>query len=79
MLNITVTGGVDSKKLKKAVEDAALKKVTIKLRGIRCAEHGRIPRPVVKSGRVEIGELCCEGLREKVNRAVNSRAARSRV
>jgi len=69
MINVTVIGGIDSKTLRKAVEDAALKRARIKLRGIRCPDHDRIPRPVVKAGEVEIGSLCCEGLREKVNRA----------
>jgi hypothetical protein len=73
MLNITVTGGLDTKRLKKAVEDSALKQVKIKVKGIRCLEHERIPRLVVKAGAVEIGDLCCEELREKVNRALQRR------
>lgn len=69
MINITVTGGIDTKKLKKAVEDDALKSVKAQIRGIRCPEHDRTPRAVVRSGHVEIGNLCCEALKEKVKRA----------
>ena len=70
MLSITVIAGIDTKGLKKAVEAAALKQVKAKIRGVRCLEHNRTPRAVVKAGEVKIDDLCCEALREKVNCAL---------
>ena len=73
MLKVTVSSGVDSKTLKKAIEDAALKKATRKLRGVRCSVHKKVPRPVVRAGTIQVGNLCCETLRARVVRALGKR------
>lgn len=70
MLNVTVPDGADSKALKQAIEDAALKKTKLKLRGIRCSVHEKVPRPVVKAGVIQVGNLCCAAMRKRVVRAL---------
>jgi hypothetical protein len=55
--------------MREVINNRAPKHAKKKLRGVRCAEHDRVPRARVKRGLLEFDNLCCEKLKDEVTRA----------
>ena len=73
MIKVTVSRGPDSAALGKEINNRALRHAKNKLRGVRCAEHDRVPRARINRGVLEFDNLCCEKLKDEVNRAFSKR------
>jgi hypothetical protein len=65
MIRIRVSNNFDSAAALTAVQQAALKSARRKLRGIICVKHNRIPQPRIARAGLQVGNFCCDELRER--------------